>query len=99
MPVDCEVFQGNATITIEHLTGEVKPLEAKTGDRIPGGARNLDGRMIVKVCSMIFSCLDFPLQQICGKKLNRCVCVLLICSESHESIICQKCFSFVHCPF
>ncbi|KAK4840787.1 hypothetical protein QYF36_018146 [Acer negundo] len=48
VPVDCEVFQGNATITIEHLTGEVKPLEAKTGDRIPGGARNLDGRMIVK---------------------------------------------------
>ncbi|KAI5581846.1 hypothetical protein BDE02_07G044800 [Populus trichocarpa] len=48
VPVDCEVFQGNATITIEHLTGEVKPLEAKVGDRIPGGARNVDGRMIVK---------------------------------------------------
>lgn len=49
VPVDCEVFQGGATITIEHLTGEVKPLEAKVGDRIPGGARNLDGRIIVKV--------------------------------------------------
>ncbi|XP_057730042.1 probable cadmium/zinc-transporting ATPase HMA1, chloroplastic [Arachis stenosperma] len=49
VPVDCEVFQGNATITIEHLTGEIKPLEAKIGDRIPGGARNLDGRIIVKV--------------------------------------------------
>ncbi|KAF1874160.1 hypothetical protein Lal_00041606 [Lupinus albus] len=49
VPVDCEVFQGGATITIEHLTGEVKPLEAKAGDRIPGGARNLDGRIIVKV--------------------------------------------------
>ncbi|PON35340.1 P-type ATPase, subfamily IB [Parasponia andersonii] len=48
VPVDCEVFQGSATITIEHLTGEVKPLEIKVGDRIPGGARNLDGRMIVK---------------------------------------------------
>ncbi|XP_044483471.1 probable cadmium/zinc-transporting ATPase HMA1, chloroplastic isoform X2 [Mangifera indica] len=48
VPVDCEVFQGSATITIEHLTGEIKPLEAKVGDRIPGGARNLDGRMIVK---------------------------------------------------
>lgn len=57
MPVDCEVFQGGATITIEHLTGEVKPLEAKVGDRIPGGARNLDGRIIVKVCSII--CLGF----------------------------------------
>ncbi|XP_065876473.1 probable cadmium/zinc-transporting ATPase HMA1, chloroplastic isoform X2 [Euphorbia lathyris] len=48
MPVDCEVFQGSATITIEHLTGEIKPIEAKVGDRIPGGARNLDGRMIIK---------------------------------------------------
>ncbi|XP_059456013.1 probable cadmium/zinc-transporting ATPase HMA1, chloroplastic [Corylus avellana] len=48
VPVDCEVFQGSATITVEHLTGEVKPLETTVGDRIPGGARNLDGRMIVK---------------------------------------------------
>ncbi|KAL5556924.1 hypothetical protein UlMin_039160 [Ulmus minor] len=48
VPLDCEVFQGNATITIEHLTGEVKPVETKVGDRIPGGARNLDGRIIVK---------------------------------------------------
>ncbi|XWS33558.1 hypothetical protein CRYUN_Cryun22dG0093500 [Craigia yunnanensis] len=35
VPVDCEVFQGSATITIEHLTGEIKPLEAKVGNRIP----------------------------------------------------------------
>nr|KYP74012.1 hypothetical protein KK1_006680 [Cajanus cajan] len=49
VPVDCDVYQGSATITIEHLTGEVKPLEAKVGDRIPGGARNLDGRIILKV--------------------------------------------------
>ncbi|KAK6923089.1 hypothetical protein RJ641_011393 [Dillenia turbinata] len=48
VPVDCEVFQGRSTITIEHLTGEVKPLEINVGDRIPGGARNLDGMMIVK---------------------------------------------------
>ncbi|CAN6906412.1 hypothetical protein Bca4012_096175 [Brassica carinata] len=49
VPVDCQVYQGNATITVEHLTGEVKPLEAKAGDIVPGGARNLDGRIIVKV--------------------------------------------------
>lgn len=48
VPVDCEVFQGRSTITIEHLTGEVKPIEKKVGDGIPGGARNLDGMMIVK---------------------------------------------------
>lgn len=50
MPVDCEVWQGRSTITTEHLTGEVKPMEIKVGDRIPGGAKNLDGVMIVKVC-------------------------------------------------
>lgn len=48
VPVDCEVFQGRSTITIEHLTGEVNPLDKKVGDTIPGGARNLDGMMIVK---------------------------------------------------
>ncbi|XP_051126787.1 probable cadmium/zinc-transporting ATPase HMA1, chloroplastic [Andrographis paniculata] len=48
VPVDSEVFQGSSTVTIEHLTGEVKPLEKKVGDAIPGGARNLDGMMIVK---------------------------------------------------
>jgi heavy metal translocating P-type ATPase len=48
VPVDCEVSQGRSTITIEHLTGEVKPVERNIGDIIPGGARNLDGMMIVK---------------------------------------------------
>ncbi|CAK9315666.1 unnamed protein product [Citrullus colocynthis] len=48
VPVDCEVYQGCATITVEHLTGEVKPLQIKVGERVPGGARNLDGRIIVK---------------------------------------------------
>lgn len=47
--MDCEVYQGRSTITVEHLTGEVKPIERKTGDSIPGGARNLDGMMIVRV--------------------------------------------------
>lgn len=54
MPVDCEVFQGRSTITVEHLTGEVKPVERKACDKIPGGARNLDGMMIVKVFSSSF---------------------------------------------
>lgn len=48
VPVDCEVFQGSSTVTVEHLTGEVKPVGKKIGDSIPGGARNLDGMMIVK---------------------------------------------------
>ncbi|KAK1291828.1 hypothetical protein QJS10_CPB17g02273 [Acorus calamus] len=48
VPVDGEVYQGASTITIEHLTGEAKPLDIKAGDRVPGGARNLDGMMIIK---------------------------------------------------
>ena len=47
--MDVEVYQGASTVTIEHLTGETKPLERKVGDRIPGGARNLEGMMVVKV--------------------------------------------------
>ncbi|BAF20331.1 probable cadmium/zinc-transporting ATPase HMA1, chloroplastic [Oryza sativa Japonica Group] len=49
VPVDGEVYQGSSTVTIEHLTGETKPLERTVGDAIPGGARNLEGMMIVKV--------------------------------------------------
>ncbi|KAJ0983842.1 hypothetical protein J5N97_002198 [Dioscorea zingiberensis] len=48
VPVDGEVFHGASTVTIEHLTGETKPLERKVGDAIPGGARNLEGMMIIK---------------------------------------------------
>ncbi|KAG9440353.1 hypothetical protein H6P81_020518 [Aristolochia fimbriata] len=48
VPVDGEVYQGRSTVTVEHLTGEAKPLERTVGDKIPGGARNLDGMLIVK---------------------------------------------------
>ncbi|RCV40274.1 hypothetical protein SETIT_9G039700v2 [Setaria italica] len=37
VPVDGEVYQGSSTVTIEHLTGETKPLERTVGDAIPGG--------------------------------------------------------------
>ena len=38
MHVDCQVYQGNATIMIKHLTGELKPFKSKAVDRVPGGA-------------------------------------------------------------
>lgn len=47
--MDGEVFQGKATVTVEHLTGEATPVEKQAGDTVPGGGRNLDGVMIVKV--------------------------------------------------
>lgn len=90
MPVDCEVFQGSATITIEHLTGEVKPLEAKVGDRIPGGARNLDGRMIVKVRSSVCRHLNFAAGDI--EKLKFSVLDLQTSSEISDRINSQKAF-------
>lgn len=49
VPVDGDVYEGKATVTVEHLTGESTPVEKQAGDAIPGGARNLDGVMIVKV--------------------------------------------------
>jgi Cd2+/Zn2+-exporting ATPase len=49
VPVDGEVYDGKATVTVEHLTGEATPVEKQVGDTVPGGARNLDGIMIVKV--------------------------------------------------
>lgn len=48
VPVDGEVWQGRSTVTVEHLTGEAEPIEKKVGDSVPGGARNLDGMLIIK---------------------------------------------------
>ena len=70
MPVDGEVYQGSSTITIEHLTGETKPVERTVGDAIPGGARNLEGMMIVKVRPFLFS------EEIFSKFFFIALCVL-----------------------
>ncbi|KAH9315020.1 hypothetical protein KI387_023647, partial [Taxus chinensis] len=48
VPVDGEVCQGRSTVTVEHLTGEANPIDKKIGDVVPGGARNLDGMLIIK---------------------------------------------------
>lgn len=63
VPVDGDVSEGKATVTVEHLTGEATPVEKQAGDAIPGGARNLDGIMVVKVFDVFFSiraCQCFP---------------------------------------
>ncbi|XP_012704339.1 probable cadmium/zinc-transporting ATPase HMA1, chloroplastic [Setaria italica] len=72
VPVDGEVYQGSSTVTIEHLTGETKPLERTVGDAIPGGARNLEGRMIVKVTkSWVDSTLNRIVQLTEEGQLNK----------------------------
>lgn len=53
--MDGDVYDGKATVTVDHLTGEATPIEKQAGDFIPGGARNLDGIMIVKVFTACFS--------------------------------------------
>ena len=35
-------------MTVEHLTGETTPLDLHKGDSVAGGARNLDGVLIVR---------------------------------------------------
>lgn len=49
VPVDGEVWQGGSMVTVEHLTGEAEPVDKQVGDTVPGGARNLDGMLIIKV--------------------------------------------------
>eukprot|EP00245_Coleochaete_scutata_P014598 TRINITY_DN628_c0_g2_i1.p1 TRINITY_DN628_c0_g2~~TRINITY_DN628_c0_g2_i1.p1 ORF type:complete len:307 (-),score=52.46 TRINITY_DN628_c0_g2_i1:51-893(-) len=46
--VDGEVRQGRSMITVEHLTGEAQPLAKSIGDDVPGGARTVDGMLIVR---------------------------------------------------
>lgn len=48
VPVDGEVWHGKVMVTTEHLTGETKPLHLQPGDTVAGGARSLDGLLIVK---------------------------------------------------
>jgi Cd2+/Zn2+-exporting ATPase len=36
-------------VTVEHLTGESQPVEKGVGADIPGGARSIDGVVVIKV--------------------------------------------------
>lgn len=69
--MDGDVYEGKATVTVEHLTGEATPVEKQVGDGIPGGARNLDGIMIVKVFNVLFSCRCREHFQILGLLCGR----------------------------
>jgi Cd2+/Zn2+-exporting ATPase len=49
VPLDGVVVSGKSTCTLEHLTGESTPVVKRKGESVPGGARNLEGLLIVKV--------------------------------------------------
>eukprot|EP00850_Spirogloea_muscicola_P014493 SM000104S09363 [mRNA] locus=s104:324637:335005:+ [translate_table: standard] len=48
VPVDGEVCRGCSMVVVEHLTGESRPQQKQVGDPIPGGARNVDGLLVIK---------------------------------------------------
>eukprot|EP00850_Spirogloea_muscicola_P014894 SM000110S18901 [mRNA] locus=s110:246472:250725:+ [translate_table: standard] len=48
VPVDGEVCRGRSMVVVEHLTGESRPQQKQVGDPIPGGARNVDGLLVIK---------------------------------------------------
>jgi Zn2+/Cd2+-exporting ATPase len=48
-PLDSIVIEGSSFVTLGHLTGESAPITKTTGDKIPAGAKNLDGSLTLKV--------------------------------------------------
>lgn len=49
VPLDGTIIEGKAFINVSHLTGESLPLSVETGAKIPAGAKNIDGRIVVLV--------------------------------------------------
>ena len=49
IPLDGVVIQGSSFVNLSHLTGESVPLAKGIGDKVPAGARNLDGALTLKV--------------------------------------------------
>jgi heavy metal translocating P-type ATPase len=48
-PLDGIITEGNSSVDLVHLTGESFPVLKTVGDLIPGGARNLEGILKIKV--------------------------------------------------
>lgn len=49
VPLDGNVIEGTSSVNLIHLTGENFPVTKSMGDKVPAGARNLDGALIVQV--------------------------------------------------
>lgn len=49
VPLDGIIIEGSAFINIAHLTGESLPISVTKGIKVPAGAKNIDGRIIVLV--------------------------------------------------
>jgi heavy metal translocating P-type ATPase len=49
VPLDGTIVDGKAFINIAHLTGESLPISVEKGVKVPAGAKNIDGRIVVLV--------------------------------------------------
>jgi len=49
VPADCIVLEGNSLVDVSHITGESKPIEAKSGDNLLNGSLNLNSSLRLKV--------------------------------------------------
>lgn len=49
VPLDGIVIDGISSVNLVHLTGESHPMTKALGDEVPAGARNLEGKLILKV--------------------------------------------------
>lgn len=48
MPLDGTVVEGQASIMMDHITGESLPIYRQEGDEIAAGSRNTDGVLVVE---------------------------------------------------
>jgi len=48
VPVDAVVVHGRAAVSTEHVTGEALPFAVEPGSKVPGGALNRDGALVVE---------------------------------------------------
>lgn len=49
VPLDGTILEGKAFINVAHLTGESLPVSVSKGIKVPAGAKNIDGRIVILV--------------------------------------------------
>jgi Zn2+/Cd2+-exporting ATPase len=49
VPLDGTIIEGKAFLNLSHLTGESIPVSVSAGVKVPAGAKNIDGRIVVLV--------------------------------------------------
>jgi Cu+-exporting ATPase len=50
--VDCEIVEGNSSVSTALITGEATPISVAAGDMVPAGALNYEGELQVRVTAL-----------------------------------------------